>query len=654
MKIEGAILALVMGLAAAGPAQEALAQTTASLMDFAVTSTPTRYRVGTGDDPSPKDYYGEGDAIELTATFDKAVTVVGRPHVVLSVEGNRNARYDEAKSTAAGPTKVIFVYTVQGNDRDNNGIDLYDSSDRLFIESGGNHQIYDAESGEEAVLTWTGRGTLSGHKIDGRRKQPYPLSLEVTSKDGGGTYGHGTKIVIGLTMSGPVTVRGRPRLRFELANRDAEAIYDAQHSTDTVVSFTYQVRAIDWDSDGITLYDGRDVSGSDSAVTLPAGAEILNARDTSKAADLIHPGRGKRRKQKVIGWSEETTDVDATGRIAITGRAEVPQTLNADTSSINDEIDGLVNPGYTYQWSREDADGGNSEAIPNATGASYTLSAADAGKRMTVKAMFTDDRGNSETSTSEPYPADGTVMMTTTGTRPAQCTVPSVAGRTQIWSATLETVEATTGRIGYEGHINLSDTTFEVGGETYTIRELVDQKTGAHPVETENSLLLTTYKEISDEVRRSLRLHIFPCGGDFALSDSVKSVASGGRQLSQWRNPNVNWSAGSTHTLYMTVDASAPRITSAKLARNVVGLEFSENLDEQSRPLSNAFQVRAYPGNFGDTNYHETGVDRVEVSGNEVTLWLDEAVETQDPVVIWYRKPYPDFANSAHWEMITH
>ena len=84
----------------------------------------------------------------------------------------------------------------------------------------------------------------------------------------------------------------------------------------------------------------------------------------------------------------------ATGAPAITGTAQVGETLTVDTSSISDS-DGTDNATFSYQWLADDAD------IAGATSSAYTLADADEGKAIRVQVSFTDDRGNDETLTSE-------------------------------------------------------------------------------------------------------------------------------------------------------------------------------------------------------------------------------------------------------------
>ena len=87
------------------------------------------------------------------------------------------------------------------------------------------------------------------------------------------------------------------------------------------------------------------------------------------------------------------TNTPATGAPAISGTAQVGETLTANTSGISD-ADGLGNAQYEYQWLADDAD------IAGATGLTYTLADTDEDKAIKVQVSFTDDAGNEETLTS--------------------------------------------------------------------------------------------------------------------------------------------------------------------------------------------------------------------------------------------------------------
>ena len=113
---------------------------------------------------------------------------------------------------------------------------------------------------------------------------------------------------------------------------------------------------------------------------------------------------------------------DAMGEPAITGTAVAGQELTADASPIMD-FDGLPSS-FTYQWLRVDADGTSNPAdITDATAATYTLTAADAGKKIKVQVSFTDELSGEEERTSAAYPSSGTVTTIASTTAPALLSV---------------------------------------------------------------------------------------------------------------------------------------------------------------------------------------------------------------------------------------
>ena len=112
----------------------------------------------------------------------------------------------------------------------------------------------------------------------------------------------------------------------------------------------------------------------------------------------------------------------AMGEPAITGTAQAGQELTADASPIMD-FDGLPSS-FTYQWVRVDADGMSNPAdITDATAATYTLTAADAGKKIKVQVSFTDELSGEEERTSAAYPSSGTVTTIASTTAPALLSV---------------------------------------------------------------------------------------------------------------------------------------------------------------------------------------------------------------------------------------
>ena len=135
------------------------------------------------------------------------------------------------------------------------------------------------------------------------------------------------------------------------------------------------------------------------------------------------------------GYSETRTSVatavvaaapnnPATGAPAITGTAQVGETLTVDTSGIAD-ADGLDNATYSYQWMAGGTD------IPGATRSSYTLTEDDEGLSIQVWVGFTDDAGNEEALASA---ATGTVSPAAqqqTANNPATG-APAISGTAQV------------------------------------------------------------------------------------------------------------------------------------------------------------------------------------------------------------------------------
>ena len=125
-------------------------------------------------------------------------------------------------------------------------------------------------------------------------------------------------------------------------------------------------------------------------------------------------------KVKVNDGSVDSTDAytmtinvtavndEATGTPAITGGAQVGETLTASTNGIAD-ADGLPSS-FTYQWKRFSADGTTFEADIGTDSNAYTLTTSELDARVKVEVSFTDNGGSSEGPlVSAIFPSSGTV-----------------------------------------------------------------------------------------------------------------------------------------------------------------------------------------------------------------------------------------------------
>ena len=94
----------------------------------------------------------------------------------------------------------------------------------------------------------------------------------------------------------------------------------------------------------------------------------------------------------------DVTNVPATGAPLLSGSAQVGQALRASPGTIAD-ADGLTGVSYAWQWVRVESDNTEND-IAGANSDTYTPVAADLGRRLKVRATFSDDAGNPESRTS--------------------------------------------------------------------------------------------------------------------------------------------------------------------------------------------------------------------------------------------------------------
>ena len=355
------------------PAHKVDGRTTAvtpATVTVAVTSTPTALA----------DTYGFGETIVITVTVSEAVEVVGDPVFRFSLTNSGGAAndvpatYDRTRSSA---TTIVFTYTVQAGDMDNNGIWIGDHSRTFLLDV--NDRIRTASQQIDIDRSHPEKGTHAGHKVNGSLGAPTvppdptaPTLVLATA----------TTLTIEWTHPGD---GGSPLTRNFIE-------YRVQGTTDWTNWYrgetpTPVTRTVIRNLAAATAYDVR--------------VHSTNAIGNSQWA------------QSATAFSTLVGGTAATGAPTITGTAAVGQPLAVDLTGIAD-ADGLANVSYSYQWVRVDADGlSNAVDITDATGATYTLDDADLGTTLKVRVTFDDDGGNTETLTS---PA--TVTVTTAAGAP--------------------------------------------------------------------------------------------------------------------------------------------------------------------------------------------------------------------------------------------
>ena len=190
---------------------------------------------------------------------------------------------------------------------------------------------------------------------------------------------------------------------------DTSGIEDADGLANA--SYSYQ-----WfGNDGTTDTDIEDAT--DSTYT-------LTADDVSKTIKVLVTFTDDRDNAETL-TSDATGAViaapnrQATGKPTIDGTARVGQTLTADTSNISD-LDGITNATFFYQWRA----GGLT--IIGANRSTYTLTASEQGKTVTVRVRFADDRNNIES-----LGSDATEEVAAAPNRDATGT-PTITGMPQV------------------------------------------------------------------------------------------------------------------------------------------------------------------------------------------------------------------------------
>ena len=175
----------------------------------------------------------------------------------------------------------------------------------------------------------------------------------------------------------------------ETLTADTSGIADADGLTK--VSYSYQWVA----NDGNVVTDITDATGSTYTLAAYDEGKIIKV----KVSFSDDAGNGETLTSSATAAVEAAPNTPATGAPAISGTAQVGETLTADTSGISD-ADGLADATFAYQWL---ADG---TGIAGATGDAYILTTSEMGKTIKVRVSFTDEAGNEETLTST---ATGTV-----------------------------------------------------------------------------------------------------------------------------------------------------------------------------------------------------------------------------------------------------
>lgn len=182
--------------------------------------------------------YGTGQQLNFTVIYDEAVTVTGAPSFPLTIGGTTvNATYVAAGSTS---TNLIFRYTVQAGDFDNNGIAV---SGPIALNGG---TIMDAAT-NPANLTLNNIDLTTGVLVDA--VGPVVTSVTVPADD---TYIIGEALNFTVNFDESVTVTGTPSFPVTIGGNTVQATYVSGTGSNALL-FRYIVQAGDSDDNGIEV-----------------------------------------------------------------------------------------------------------------------------------------------------------------------------------------------------------------------------------------------------------------------------------------------------------------------------------------------------------------------------------------------------------------
>ena len=320
---------------------------------------------------------------------------------------------------------------------------------------------------------------------------------------------------------------------------------------------------------------------ADHQVTVPDEGETLVEVTVTAADGTV------RRYRVVVARAAAAANKAPTGLPAISGTPKVGEELTASADGIAD-ADGLENVTFAYQWLA--VDGATETAIAGATGESWTLTAAEAGRTLKVLVTFTDDKGTEET-------------LVSAATEPVAAVAPSAPVGLAV--ATAE---------GREGELSVSWSAPQSDGGSEVTGYRVQWKSGT---------------EAWDGSEASARQAVL--GDAAATGHTIAGLVNGAAYTVRVLAVNAAGAGAAAEAGATAKDRVAPVLAGAAVDGTVLTLTYSETLDGTSAPVAGAFAVTVAGA--------ARGVDGVALSGSAVELTLASAVAADETVTVGYTPP---------------
>ena len=197
----------------------------------------------------------------------------------------------------------------------------------------------------------------------------------------GDTYGKGEAIVVAVVYSEAVTVRGEPRVRLTVGERQRWARYDLSSEDGTILVFAYEVKGNDRDGDGVSIPEnapglnrGTIEDGDGNAADLSAPA--LPDQAGHKVDGSLEPQPAQQQQQAANSEPRFALDGDAR---SVDENAAVGSNVGAPVTARDDDGDALT---YALTGSGTFAINASTgqitvrEALDHETKSSYALTVA--------------------------------------------------------------------------------------------------------------------------------------------------------------------------------------------------------------------------------------------------------------------------------------
>ena len=269
--LNGGTITAADGRTEAVSTHEAVAPEGASKVNGGLFTLPGVRDVSFISSPAKGDTYELGETIEVVVEFDRAVTATGSPQVAVNIGSETR----HATSSGWGDESLYFDYTVQGGDRDEDGISI--AANALDLNGG---TIRAADGMTDADLRHDAVAAEGGSKVNGSLVTPPGVRdiFFISFPARGDTYELGEAIEVLVEFDRAVTVTGSPQVALIIGTQTRQAAYSASWD-DRYAYFSYAVQEADRDEDGISI--------AANALDLNGGTIKQGGYGTAEA-DLTH------------------------------------------------------------------------------------------------------------------------------------------------------------------------------------------------------------------------------------------------------------------------------------------------------------------------------------------------------------------------------